>query len=89
VAKKIIGELRGISRPLHLGSHIDEAENGFILRLTKDGGGKNAVYSSKTFVAPNEREALRIATTHFSGMGKLKGKSGRKKSARSKSSIKK
>lgn len=73
-------------RPLHLGSHIDQAENGYILRLTKDGGGKNAEYVSKTFVAPNERAAMRIATTHFSGIGKIKGK---KKSAKSKRSLKK
>ncbi len=57
---------------------IKPAENGYVVSVCKDEGGKNPSYSSKTFVASTLGEAQRLA-----GMGMLGGKrSGDKKKGR-------
>ena len=59
---------------------IEPAENGYIVRVCKEEGGKNPSYQSKRFVASSHGEAMRIA-----GMGLIGGKgSGSKKSRKSK-----
>lgn len=67
----------------HWSIGIDEADNGFIVNTSsesKDG------YKSKKHIAPNERAAIRIATSHISGLGGAgskgkKAKKGKKKIA--------
>ena len=64
----------------------DEAENGFITNIShesKDG------YKSKKFVAPNERAAIRIATSHLASLGSAKGKKAKGKKGKAKMSISK
>ena len=56
---------------------IEPAENGYIVRICKEDGGKNPSYASKRFVASSHGEAMRIA-----GMGILGRKSGDKKKGR-------
>lgn len=60
---------------------IEPAENGYVVKVCKDDGGKNPNYSSKRFVASTHDEAMRIA-----GMGILGGKasSGKKKGRKTK-----
>lgn len=60
---------------------IEPAENGFVVRICKEEGGKNPSFQSKKFVASSHGEAMRIA-----GMGILSsGKKSRgKKSGKSK-----
>lgn len=63
-------------------SAIERAENGFVIHVTSEGKGKKASYTSRTFVAPNGRAAMRIANSHIQGAGsKLKQKKGRTKVA--------
>jgi|WetSurMetagenome_2_1015567.scaffolds.fasta_scaffold244828_2 hypothetical protein len=56
---------KGIGR-LSIG--IERAENGAIVRVGAEGEGKNSTYTSRTFIAPNGRTALRIATAHMQRM---------------------
>lgn len=60
---------------------IEPAENGYIVRVCKEDGGKNPNYSSKRFVAATHGEAMRIA-----GMGIIGGKAagGKKKGRKAK-----
>lgn len=60
---------------------IEPAENGYLVRICKEDGGKNPSYSSKRYVASSHGEAMRIA-----GMGILGGKnsSGKKRSGKGK-----
>jgi hypothetical protein len=58
---------------------ICEAENGFIVNVSGESGGKKPTYFSKRFVAGTRSEAMRIAATHFVGAMKGTKKSGRKK----------
>lgn len=59
--------------PKRLSVSIEEAENGFTINCS--GSGKNGEYHSKSYVAPNERGAIRLATQGLSGIGtKSKGK---------------
>jgi hypothetical protein len=44
---------------------VEKAENGFVVHVSSEKGGKNASFSRRTFVAPNGRAAMRIATTHM------------------------
>lgn len=59
---------------------IDEAENGFVVNVSGETGGKKPSYFSKRFIAASRPEAMRIAGSHFSGAMKAGGrKSGKKK----------
>jgi hypothetical protein len=63
---------------------IEEAENGFIVRVSSEGlgKGKKHQYTSKKFVATDHPTALRIASQGFAGLAKKvsgKGKKGGKK----------
>lgn len=63
--------------PRRINIGIEEAENGYTINCS--GSGKNGEYHSKSYVAPNERAAIRIATAGIAGMGsKMKGKKGKK-----------
>jgi hypothetical protein len=67
---------------------IEEAENGYVVRVSSEGLGKNKDnhYQSKTFVAMDHPSAMRIASQGFSGLAKKvgKGKKGGKKKASTK-----
>jgi hypothetical protein len=52
---------------------ISTAENGFIVNVSGDTGGKTPGYFSKRFIATSRPQALRIANHH------MKGKAGKKK----------
>jgi hypothetical protein len=67
-----------------ISTDISNAENGFIVGISGETGGKKPSYFSKRFIAASRPEAMRIAATHFSGaMKKAKGKkAGRKKSVK-------
>jgi hypothetical protein len=57
---------------------IRSAENGAVINISHESGGKERKYTSKTLVATSPRAAFRIAAAHLPVMGK-KG-SGKKKS---------
>jgi hypothetical protein len=67
---------------------MERAENGFIIRVSSRGTGKNPTYSSRTFIAPDGQAAMRIATQHIEAAGpKLKKKrAGKSKRATTKRS---
>jgi hypothetical protein len=66
------------SRRMHVG--IDSAENGFVVRVSGDSGGKNPTYHEKTMVATSPNHALRVAASHLrGGVKKAHGKKGGKK----------
>jgi hypothetical protein len=62
---------------------IEEAENGFVVRVSSEGLGKKSKgpnYESKTFVATDHPTAIRIAAQGFAGLAKkVRGKKGGKK----------
>jgi hypothetical protein len=58
----------------HLSTSIDDAENGFIVNVSGESGGKENKYFSKRFISPTRDGALRIASTHLAGGSKSKGK---------------
>ncbi len=60
---------------------ISDAENGFVLNVSGESGGKERKYWSKKFISPTREGALMIASSQLSGSKKSKGKksSGRKK----------
>ena len=64
---------------------VEEAENGFVIRVSSEGlgkKGKDPSYTSKTFVATDHPTAVRIASQGFAGLAKkVKGKKGGKKKA--------
>lgn len=60
-----------------MSTDISTAENGFIVNVSGDSGGKNPSYFSKRFVASSRPDALRIAAHHISGA--VKGKGGKRK----------
>jgi hypothetical protein len=62
-----------------MSTDISTAENGFIVNVSGETGGRNPSYFSKRFVAGSRPEALRIAAHHISGAAS-KGKGGKKKS---------
>lgn len=67
--------------PKRMSVSIEEAENGYTINCS--GSGKNGEYHSKSYVAPNERGAIRLATQSLSGIGtKTKGKKGKKGKAK-------
>lgn len=63
---------------------IEDAENGFVVRTTSEGMGKNG-YESKTHVASNHADAIKIAKTHMNSIGKKpRGKRAKRKAVASK-----
>lgn len=62
-------------------SGIEAAENGFIIRVSKEGPGKKdgpPSYESKVFIAPDRASAIRISSSAIQRLGsKVKG--GKKK----------
>ena len=68
----------------HMSTSIDSAENGFIVNVSGDKGGKNPGYFSKRFIASSRPQAMQIASSHFAGAMKAKGakKGGRKKTTK-------
>lgn len=48
-------------------SRVEAAENGFIVRLSRDNFGKEHKYESRTFVATSRPKAMRIAAQHLRG----------------------
>jgi hypothetical protein len=82
-----VPEAPSTSGKSRISTEIDNAENGFIVRVSSDGVGKNAKYESKRFIASSHPAAMRIAAQGMRGMtGK---KSGKKKSRGKKFSSKK
>ncbi len=65
-----------------MSTDISSAENGFIVNVSGESGGKNPSYFNKRFIAATRPDALRIAATHF----KMKG--GKKKGAKKKAASK-
>jgi hypothetical protein len=63
-----------------MSTDISSAENGFIVNVSGETGGKTPSYFSKRFIATSRPAALRIANHHMAGAGSAKGKGGRKKS---------
>jgi hypothetical protein len=61
-----------------MSTDISTAENGFIVNVSGESGGKNPSYFNKRFIATSRPHALRIAAHHMAGSGKVKA--GKKKS---------
>jgi len=61
-----------------MSTDISTAENGFIVNVSGETGGKTPNYFSKRFIASSRPQALRIAAHHMSGSVKAKG--GKRKS---------
>ncbi len=66
---------------------IRSAENGAVINISHESGGKERRYESKTLVATSPRAAFRIAAAHLPALGKKTG--GKKKSRGKKFSSKK
>jgi hypothetical protein len=66
-----------------MSTDISTAENGFIVNVSGETGGKTPSYFSKRFIASSRPQALRIAAHHMAGSkgGKKKGKGGLLKKA--------
>jgi hypothetical protein len=60
-----------------LSTDITDAENGYIINVSGETGGKKPSYFSKRYIAADRPEALRIASSCLAGGSK---KSGKKKS---------
>jgi len=65
-----------------ISSDVSTAENGFIVSISGETGGKKPSYFSKRFVATTRPQAMRIAASHLSGTAK--SKRGGKKAAKKK-----
>jgi hypothetical protein len=66
---------------------IRSAENGAVINISHESGGRKNKYTSKTLVAPSPRAAFRVAAAHLPALVKKAGKG--KKAARKKVSAKK
>ena len=65
-----------------LSTNIEGAENGYVVNVSGESGGKDSRYFSKKFVAMDRPSALRIASSCLAGGSSKSGKkksSGRKK----------
>ena len=58
---------------------ISDAENGYIINVSGETGGKENRYYSKRFIAPDRAEAIRISSSALAGGGVSRNKSGKKK----------
>lgn len=56
-----------------MSTDISSAENGFVVNVSGETGGKKPSYFSKRYIAYDRPEALRIASSCLAG-GKTKGK---------------
>ncbi len=70
-----------------LSTDISDAENGYIVNVSGETGGKKSQFFSKRYVAGDRPEAIRIASSCLAGRGLHK--SGRKKGDKKKVSLKK
>jgi hypothetical protein len=61
-----------------MSTDISTAENGFIVNVSGETGGKNPSYFSKRFIASTRPQALRIANQHMAGSS-AKGRGGKRK----------
>ena len=77
------------SHPSRINIGIERADNGAVVHLSSEGGGKKGGYTSKTMVAPDHIHAMRIATAHIASMGPKLKKKGGKKGAEKKRSTRK
>jgi hypothetical protein len=71
-----------------LSTDITDAENGYIINVSGETGGKKPSYFSKRYIASDRPEALRIASSCLAGgskKGSKKKSSGKKKIALRKS----
>ena len=65
-----------------LSTDISDAENGFIINVSGETGGKESKYFSKRYISPTREGALVIASSHLGGSkSKGKKKGGKKKIA--------
>ena len=71
-----------VSSKMHMS--IDQADNGFIVRIDGDHDGK---YHERKLVANSPRQAFRIAAAHMPTMGKKSG--GKKKGRKGKALVSK
>jgi hypothetical protein len=62
----------------HMSTNVDEVENGFVVHVSGDHGGRNPSFFSKRYVAHSRPQAFRIAAAHHFGTAKG-GKKGSKK----------
>jgi hypothetical protein len=53
---------------------IRSADNGAVINISHNTGGKNPKYESKTLVATSPRHAFRIAAAHLPSLAKKVGK---------------
>ena len=63
---------------------ITDAENGLIINVSGEMGGKESKYFSKRYISPTREGALVIASSHLAGSKKGKKKSGGRKKITSK-----
>ena len=81
MARKKKGAAVGMQMPMSSGermnTNIETAENGFVVNVSGESGGKNPSYFSKRFIASSRPQALRIAAHHMAG-----GKGGAKKKSK-------
>jgi len=61
---------------------VSTAENGFIVNISGETGGKKPNYFSKRFIATTRPQAMRIAASHLSGSKGKGGKKGKKKTTK-------
>lgn len=61
-----------------LSTDITDAENGYIVNVSGETGGRKPTYFSKRYIAADRPEALRIASSCLAGS---KAKAGKKKSS--------
>jgi hypothetical protein len=66
----------------NMSTDISTAENGFIVNVSGNKGGKNPSYFSKRFIATSRPQALRLAAHHMASSPKAKGgKNGKRKAS--------
>ena len=70
-----------------LSTDITDAENGYIINVSRETGGKKPSYFSKRYIASDRPEALRIASSCLAGGNKKGGK--KKGGGKKKFSVKK
>ena len=53
-----------------MSSRIESADNGYVIRISAEHGGKKPSYTSRTLVATSPRQAERLAKQHIQLMEK-------------------
>ena len=73
-------EWSGLDTPMRADAFdITDAENGLIINVSGEMGGKESKYFSKRYISPTREGALVIASSHLAGSKKGKKKSGGRK----------